>query len=127
MTTRKKIALIFAIFSAASCAFCFSISPPIFPAQPPPEFHKVHVGMHVKDVKAILGNNFQVIDDDVKKEEGIVREPGPIWIFWHVHDGAIGVMVRRDDERVEMVDFQASRSSVVENVREIWSLTRFLR
>jgi hypothetical protein len=127
MSARKTIAIVLASLSVASLVCCLAISPPLLPAQPPPEYHKIQAGMHVREVKAILGDNVEIHDDDEKKaEEGIVREPGPIWMFWRVHDGSIGIMVNRREERVEMIVFQANRSSVVENVQEFFSLFRFL-
>jgi hypothetical protein len=100
--------------------------PPIFPAQPPSNFHQVKVGMHINEVKAILGDKPHVLDDDKKMENGVVIEQPLTWMHWYVHDGLIQVAVDKQD-RIEMVFFSASRSSVVENVQEIWSLTRFLK
>jgi hypothetical protein len=63
--------------------------------------------------------------DDKKFENGVVIEQPLTWMHWHVHDGLIQVAVNKQD-RIEMVFFQPSRSSVVENMQEIWRLKRFL-
>jgi hypothetical protein len=126
MSTRKRIAITFALISIASITCCFLILPPIFPVQPPPEFHQVKAGMHINEVKAILGNNPHVVQDDKKIEDGVVIEPVWTWMDWPANEGLIQVSVNKQD-RIEMVVFQRSRSSVVENVQEIWRLTRFLK
>jgi hypothetical protein len=121
--TRKQALTTLAVISIVSVSFCFFLLPPIFPAVPPPEFHKIKVGMPINDVRPLFKQPPTVIDD--KKENDPLAIPGPIWMFWHVHDGAIGVRLD-DQERIDDVVFQASRSSVVEHLRGFWELRRFL-
>lgn len=123
--TRKQALTTLAVISIVSIACCFFLLPPIFPAVPPPEFHKIKAGMPIKDAKAILGANPHVVVDEKKKnEDGVEIEPAIAWMHWNVHNGSIQVGVNRND-RIEMVVFQASRSSVVEELQDLWRLRRF--
>lgn len=125
MTTRKQIAIVVALVSIACIVSCLFLLPPIFPTQPPADFHRVQAGMHIDEAKAIFGNKPNVLVDDKKIENGVVIEQPLTWMHWPVHDGLIQVAVNKQD-RVEMVFFQPSRSSVVENLQEMWRWKRFL-
>ena len=127
MTTRKRLALIFlATGPLAALGCCCAVSPPIMPAVPPREFQQIREGMPSEEVKALFPEPPTIIDDGKKNDEPIAPpRPRYVWMQWFVHDGSILVQI---NERglVEQFHFQASRSSVLENIQELWSLRRWL-
>jgi len=121
LTTSKRWALaVLAAFTLAVVGLCVSVSPSIFPVTPPVEFQQVQVGMPLEEVLAVLFSQEPNFND---KEDG---KGGPVWVHWYVRDGVI--QVRLDENGfVDFVNFQASRSSLIEEISEIVDLIRRIR
>src|SRR5688500_13581625 len=118
MTTRKRVVLgIIAILGLMTVACCISVYPSLFPAVPPPQLELIREGMPFKEVGGIYGR-----EHDHDSNEDAKKDTKP-WVACRVHEGSI--VAQRDEQGlVVQRHFQASCSSLVEELQSVWELIR---